>query len=178
MGNFRGRKLLWIFEVWEPSAKVFSAKLGGVPHPPMIGTWFQAIRESFLREILTSYRSAKVFSLKSLPLYGRNSGFTLKLHPPYTTTGRSMQLALKTDLVFCRKLSKKSPSKHYSTRGSRIASKNICHPPFKSGIESWCILCMCVCHKVDMATYMWGCTPPAPTSNYTSVLRNSPSANL
>ena len=31
--------------------------------------WFQAIRESFHREILTSYGSAKVFSLESLPLY-------------------------------------------------------------------------------------------------------------
>ena len=34
--------------------------------------WFQAIRESFLCEILTSYGSAKVFSLESLPLYGNH----------------------------------------------------------------------------------------------------------
>ena len=41
--------------------------LGHAPHPLMFG--FKAICESFLHEILTSYSSVKVFSLKSLPLY-------------------------------------------------------------------------------------------------------------
>ena len=55
-GNFRGfRGLRAIREIWGRAA------------PTML---FQAIRESFLREILTSYGSAKVFSLESLPLYG------------------------------------------------------------------------------------------------------------
>ena len=35
--------------------------------------WFQAIRESFLGEILTSYGSTKVFSLESLLLYSIHS---------------------------------------------------------------------------------------------------------
>ena len=36
-GNFRGRKLSRISRFERPSAKVFSAKFGGVPHPLMIG---------------------------------------------------------------------------------------------------------------------------------------------
>ena len=33
---------------------------------------FSAIRESFLHEMLLSYRSAKVFSFENFPLYGTN----------------------------------------------------------------------------------------------------------
>ena len=60
------------FEVQEPSVKVFSMKFWGMPPPTYV--WFQAIRESFLHEILTSHGSVKVFSLESLPLciYGMN----------------------------------------------------------------------------------------------------------
>ena len=54
------------FEVRELSTKVFSmSKFWGMPHPFR----FKAIYESFLCEILTSYGSAEVFSLESLPLY-------------------------------------------------------------------------------------------------------------
>ena len=66
-GKLSREKTFANFEVREPSAKVFSTKFWGMP-PTYV--WFQAIRESFLREILTSYGSAKVFSLESLPLYG------------------------------------------------------------------------------------------------------------
>ena len=65
-GNFRGRKLLWISRFDSHPRKFSSRNLG---HAAPTYDWFQAIRESFLREILTSYGSAKVFSLESLPLY-------------------------------------------------------------------------------------------------------------
>ena len=51
------------FEVQEPS--VVKEILG---HAAPTYVWFQAICESFLHEILTSYGSAKVLSLESLPL--------------------------------------------------------------------------------------------------------------
>ena len=38
--------------------------------PHLHNNWTGAIHESFLREILVLYRNAKVFSLKSFPLYG------------------------------------------------------------------------------------------------------------
>ena len=43
--------------------KVLSAKVGGMSHPPII---VQAMSESFLCVILTSYGCLKVFSLESL----------------------------------------------------------------------------------------------------------------
>ena len=63
--NFQGRKLSrilrWLY------AKVFSAKFG-VWRP--LARQEQAIRESFLRENRIAHQFAKVFSLKSFPLYG------------------------------------------------------------------------------------------------------------
>ena len=66
-GNFWGRKFSWISR-FESHPQKFSPRNFGHAAPTYV--WFQAIRESFLREILTSYGSAKVFSLESLPLYG------------------------------------------------------------------------------------------------------------
>ena len=70
-GNFQGRKLSQIsrFE----------------SHPRNCGAcrthlcWFQAIRESFVSEILTSYGSAKIFSLESLLLYGSSNSLVVSL---------------------------------------------------------------------------------------------------
>ena len=58
--NFRGLRAIcesFLYEIWGRATT---------------GTYdlFQAIREKFFREILTSYGSAKVFSLESFPLYG------------------------------------------------------------------------------------------------------------
>ena len=66
-GNFRGRKPSRILR-FESHLRKISREIWGRAAPTY--DWFQAIHESFLREILTSYESAKVFSLKSLPLYG------------------------------------------------------------------------------------------------------------
>ena len=66
-GNFRGRKLSWISR-FESHPQKFSREIWGCATTTY--DLFQAIRESFLREILTSYGSAKVFSLESFPLYG------------------------------------------------------------------------------------------------------------
>ena len=66
-GNFRGRKPSRISR-FERHPRKFSPRNFGHAAPTYV--WFQAIRESFLREILTSYGSTKVFSLESLPLYG------------------------------------------------------------------------------------------------------------
>ena len=65
-GNFRGRKLLRISRFESHPRKFSPRNLGGAAP---IYDWFQAIRESFLCEILTSYGFAKVFSLESLLLY-------------------------------------------------------------------------------------------------------------
>ena len=57
--GFRGLRAIresFLHKIWECAAPTYD--------------WFQAIRDSFLREILTSYGSTKVFSLESLPLYG------------------------------------------------------------------------------------------------------------
>ena len=45
--------------------KVFSAKFGGVPHPPMIG-FKQSVKVFSTKFSLNSYGCAKVFSLESL----------------------------------------------------------------------------------------------------------------
>ena len=60
-------KLSWISR-FECHLQKFSPRNVGRAAPTC--DWFQAICESFLCEILTSYGSAKVFSLESLPLYG------------------------------------------------------------------------------------------------------------
>ena len=65
-GNFRGRKLSG-FRGLRAICKSFLREIWG--HAAPTYDWFQAIRESFLREIFTSYGSVKVFSLESLPLY-------------------------------------------------------------------------------------------------------------
>ena len=67
VGNFRGRKLSRTSRFESHLRKFSSRNLG---HATPTYAWFQAIRESFLHEILTSYGSVKVFSLESLPLYG------------------------------------------------------------------------------------------------------------
>ena len=58
VGNSREKTFCesFLHEIWGHAAPTYD--------------WFQAICESFLREILTSYGSAKVFSLENLPLYG------------------------------------------------------------------------------------------------------------
>ena len=65
-GKFSREKTFANFEV-ESHPRKFSPRNLGRAAPTY--DCFQAIRERFLREILTSYGSAKVFSLKSLPLY-------------------------------------------------------------------------------------------------------------
>ena len=66
-GNFRGRILSRISR-FESHPRKFSPRNFGHAAPTYV--WLEAICESFLREILTSYGSTKVFSLESLPLYG------------------------------------------------------------------------------------------------------------
>ena len=65
-GNFRGRKLM-NFTIFSHPRK-FSPQ-NSRHATPIIRSVF-AFRESFLRKMLLSYRSAKVFSLENFPLYG------------------------------------------------------------------------------------------------------------
>ena len=67
-GNFRGRKRSRISRFESHPRKFSPRNLGG--RTTTTCDLFQAIRESFDHEILTSYGSAKVFSLESFPLYG------------------------------------------------------------------------------------------------------------
>ena len=66
-GNFRGRKLSRISRFFRHPRK-FS--LRNSRHATPIMRPLLTFRESFLREMLLSYRSAKVFSLENFPLYG------------------------------------------------------------------------------------------------------------
>ena len=73
-GNFRGRKLSRISRFFSHPRK-FSPR-NSRHATPIIRSVF-AFRESFLREMLLSYRSAKVFSLENFPLYGIVEGNTV-----------------------------------------------------------------------------------------------------
>ena len=66
-GNFRGRKLSRISRFFCHPRK-FSPR--NSRHTTPIMRPVLTFRESFLREMLLSYRSAKVFSLENFPLYG------------------------------------------------------------------------------------------------------------
>ena len=67
VGNFRGRN----FHKFQGSRAIHESFLHEIfRYAAPTYVWFQAISESFLREILSSYRSAKSFSLESLSLYG------------------------------------------------------------------------------------------------------------
>ena len=66
-GNFRGRKLSRISRFFSHPRK-FSPRNSS--HATPIMRPVLTFRESFLREMLLSYRSAKVFSLQNFPLYG------------------------------------------------------------------------------------------------------------
>ena len=66
-GNFRGRKLSRISRFSRHPRK-FSPR--NSRHATPIMRPVLTFRESFLREMLLSYRSAKVFSLENFPLYG------------------------------------------------------------------------------------------------------------
>ena len=66
-GNFRGRKLSRISQFFRHTRK-FSPR--NSRHATPIMRPVLTFRESFLREMLLSYRSAKVFSLENFPLYG------------------------------------------------------------------------------------------------------------
>ena len=66
-GNFRGRKLSRISRFFSHPRK-FSPRNSRYATPIMRPVL--AFRESFLREMILSYRSAKVFSLENFPLYG------------------------------------------------------------------------------------------------------------
>ena len=66
-GNFRGRKLSRISRFSRHPRK-FSPR--NSRHATPIMRPVLTFRESFLREMLLSYRSAKVFSLENLPLCG------------------------------------------------------------------------------------------------------------
>ena len=72
-GNFRGRKLSRISRFFSHPRK-FSPR-NSRHATPIIRSVF-AFRESFLHEMLLSYRSAKVFSLENFPLYGTYRGFS------------------------------------------------------------------------------------------------------
>ena len=65
--NFQGRKLSRILQFGDDSRK-FSPRNLGVWYP--LGLQKRAICESFLHENHIFHQSAKVFSLKSFPLYG------------------------------------------------------------------------------------------------------------
>ena len=80
MGNFQGRRLLW----FESHQQKFSPWKFWTCHTHLYG-WFC---ESFLHKILTFYRSVKVFSLKSFPLYsvGTKWHALYNLHLWYTAT--------------------------------------------------------------------------------------------
>ena len=67
-GNFRGRKLSRISRFFTHPRK-FSPR--NSRHATPIMRPVLTFHESFLREMLLSYRSAKVFSLENFPLYGR-----------------------------------------------------------------------------------------------------------
>ena len=69
-GNFRGRKLSRISRFFSLPRK-FSPR--NSRHATPIMRPVLTFRESFLREMLLSYRSAKVFSLENFPLYGTAS---------------------------------------------------------------------------------------------------------
>ena len=66
-GNFRGRKLSRISRFFSHPRK-FSPR--NSRHATPIMRPASTFCEIFLREMLLSYRSAKVFSLKNFPLYG------------------------------------------------------------------------------------------------------------
>ena len=66
-GNFQGRKLSRISRFFSHPRK-FSPR--NSRHATPIMRPVLTFRESFLREMLLSYRSAKVFSLENFPLYG------------------------------------------------------------------------------------------------------------
>ena len=83
-GKLSREKTFVDFEVWEPSAKVFSAKFGGMPHPPTIG--FK--------------QSVKVFSVKfSLPT-GPWKFSPLKIYR-YTVHTASSCNFVHTTIVLC-----------------------------------------------------------------------------
>ena len=66
-GNFEGEN----FRGFRGLKAICESFLRGIwGHAAPTYDWFQAIRESFLHEILTSYGSTEVFSLESLLLYG------------------------------------------------------------------------------------------------------------
>ena len=67
MGNFRGRKLSRISRFFSHPRK-FSPR--NSRHATPIMRPILTSRESFLRKMILSYRSAKVFSLENFPLYG------------------------------------------------------------------------------------------------------------
>ena len=75
--------------------KVFSAKFGGMPHPPMIG--FEQSVKVFSRK-LTSYRSVEVFSLESLPLYG-SADYCMYVYINTITFIRSSTIMYNTSLA-------------------------------------------------------------------------------
>ena len=66
-GNFRGRKLSRISRFFRHPRK-FSPR--NSRHATPIMRPLLTFRESFLREMLLSHRSSKVFSLENFPLYG------------------------------------------------------------------------------------------------------------
>ena len=66
-GNFRGRKLSRISRFFRHPRK-FSPR--NSRHATAIMQPILTFREGFLREMLLSYRSVKVFSLENFPLYG------------------------------------------------------------------------------------------------------------
>ena len=66
-GKLSREKTLTNFAIFQPSVKVFSMKSR---HATPIMQPVLTFREIFLREMLLSYRSAKVFSLENFPLYG------------------------------------------------------------------------------------------------------------
>ena len=72
-GNFRGRKLSRISRFSRHPRK-FSPRNSG--HATPIMRPVLTFRENFLREMLLSYQSAKVFSLENFPLYGTLDWFS------------------------------------------------------------------------------------------------------
>ena len=91
-----GRKLSWIFEDWKPSTKFCLRNLGAC----RTHLWLVSINPwKFLQQILTSYRSAKVFFLESLPLYSIDlfmievwkQKFSSRIHPS-CSLGRKLAL--------------------------------------------------------------------------------------
>ena len=68
-GKLLREKTFANFEVREPSAKVFSTKFWGMPHPLMFG-FKQSVKVFSVKFSLPIYGFAKVFSLESLTIYG------------------------------------------------------------------------------------------------------------